>query len=205
MKWLIACECSGLVRDACRALGVEAWSCDIFPSRRPSPYHFECDVRQILHLPWDGLIAFPVCKYLTNAGVRWLHTEPGRWDLMEDGCRFYNLFRDATHIPQRAVENPVQHQYAAARTGHCAANGVQFVHPFHFGDPVQKATGFRLFGLPPLTRTHARGDYPDGTIRQEVWLMGPGPDREEKRSETKPGMANAMARDWALAGLERAI
>lgn len=197
MKWLIACERSGLIRDAMRELGIEAWSCDLFPSRRPSPYHLEGDVRQWLHLPWDGLVAMPVCRYLTNAGVRWLHERPERWQLMEEGCAFYNLFRDATHIPRRAIENPVQYPYAAERTGHRAPK-VRFVHPFHFGDPFQKATGWRTFGLLPLKPTHQRSDYPEGSIRQEAWLMTPSEDREEKRSETKPGTAREVARQWGL-------
>lgn len=195
MAWLIACERSGIVRDEFLALGIEAYSCDLFPSRRPSPFHIECDVHWILQRKWTGVIAFPTCRYLTNAGVRWLHTEPERWELMEKGARFYNLFRNAEHIPFRGIENPIQHRYAIERTQHCAPE-VQFLHPYHFGDPFQKATGLRTYGLPRLVPTHRKSDYAPGAIKHEVHYMGP--DREEKRSETKPGFAKAFAVQWGL-------
>lgn len=196
MKWLIACERSGIVRDALRARGIEAYSCDTKPSRRPSPWHIQCDVREILWYDWDGMIAHPVCRYMANSGVRWLHEQPGRWDLMLQGCEFYRLFQQATHIKKRAIENPVWHRYAMEQLGRPKRH---FRHPYHFGDPFQKLTGFELYGLAPLVPTHHKTDYSKGEIKQEVWLMSPGEDREEKRSETKPGMAAAFAEQWGLA------
>lgn len=199
VKWLIACERSGKIRDAMRALGIEAWSCDIEESRVPSKYHLKRPVEEVLHWNWDGMIAHPVCRYLTNSGVRWLHEEPGRWQLMEEGCRFYNLLRDANHIPLRAIENPIMHGYAKDR---CIINPVQYTHPWWFGDPFQKTTGFQLFGLPMLKALYKKENYWP-PVKQEVWLMGPSDDREEKRSETKPGMAKQLAIQWGLWSLNK--
>lgn len=194
MRWLIACERSGMIRDAMRALGIEAWSCDIMPTRRPSEYHLLRRVEEVLHWDWDGMIAHPVCKFLTNSGVRWLHEDPARWEAMEKACEFYNMLRDAKHIPLRGIENPIMHGYAAKR---CIINKPQYVHPWWFGDPFQKTTGFQTFGLPPLVRIYDKLNYWP-PVTQEAWLMGPSDDREEKRSETKPFMAKEIAKQWGL-------
>lgn len=195
MKWLIACECSGIVRDAFIAAGHQAISCDLKPTQRPGP-HLQCDVRQVLHYPWDGMIAHPVCKYLTNAGVRWLHSDPSRWDHMQRGAAFFRMLdsgKEVRHIPRRAIENPVMHQYAAELIGRRAD---QFVHPWWFGSPFQKATGFHLTGLRELPQERRKDSYAVGEIKQAVWLMGPSEDREEKRSQTDPQVARAMAQYW---------
>jgi len=201
---LVACECSGVVRDALLAEGVRAISCDLKPTQRPGP-HYQGDVLDILHLSWRGLIAHPVCRYLTNAGAKHLYRrvdgkwakangpEPERWRRMQEGAAFFRRFDRAEHIPHRVVENPIMHGHAQKEVGR---KPDQYVQPWWFGDPFSKATGLHLTALPPLVATHAREDYPDG-IRQEVWLMAPGPDREEKRSQTYPGFARAMARQWA--------
>lgn len=197
MNILVACERSGIVRDALIAAGHNAISCDLKPSRRPGP-HLQCDVRLVLHRPWDGMIAHPVCRYLTNAGVRWLHSQPGRWELMREGAAFFKTLDsgpEIRHIPLRAVENPIMHEYAAAIIGRRAD---QFVQPWWFGSPFQKATGFHLTGLPALPQEFARTWYAERNIeiKQAVWLMGPSEDREEKRSETDPQVARAIARYW---------
>lgn len=195
MNILVACECSGVVRDALIARGHNAISCDLKPTQQPGP-HLQCDVRSILHYPWDAMIAHPVCRYLTNAGVRWLKSDPERWALMEEGARFFRMLdsgSEVQHIPKRAVENPVMHQYAAAIIGRRAD---QFVHPWWFGSPFQKATGFHLTGLDPLPQERRKDSYAPGEIRQDVWLMGPSPDREEKRSRTDLQVARAIAQYW---------
>ncbi len=200
MRVLVACECSGEVRDAFLAFGHDAVSCDTKPTRKPGP-HYQGDVKDILGDAWDMLVAHPTCKFLTNAGVRWLYidgrkengVDQTRWDAMEEGVEFYKLFCDADHIPKRVVENPIMHEFAAARIGHRAD---QFVHPWWFGSPFQKATGLKLYGLPKLTRERERSSYAPGEIKQAVWLMGPSPDREELRSNTDPQVARAMAQYW---------
>lgn len=203
MKWLVACERSGIVRDALRAAGHEAFSCDLYPTRRPSPYHLQCDVRTVLHYPWDGMVAHPTCKILTNSGARWLYKggrkengrDEQRWQELEAAAQFYLLFCNATHIPRRAIENPIMHEYAAAIVGHRAD---QFVHPWWFGSPFQKATGFKLYGLEALPQEFTKAWYAERgiPIEQKVWKMAPGPDREEMRSETDPQVARAIAQYW---------
>ena len=190
IKILIACECSGQIRNAFLAMGHDAMSCDLKPTRTPGP-HYQGDVRDILGDSWDMLIAHPVCKYLTNAGVRWLHERPERWELMREGAEFFKLFDQATHIPKRAIENPIMHKYGLEIIGRKAT---QFVQPWWFGDPFSKATGWWLTGLPPLVATHKKTDYPE--IKQECWLCPPGPNREELRSKTYPGHAKAIALQW---------
>lgn len=191
MRLLIACECSGIVRDAFIRRGHDAISCDLKPTKRPGP-HYQGDVRDILYERWDMMIAHPVCRYLTNSGVRWLHSDPTRWDAMREGAAFFKLFDDAWHIPRRAIENPVMHKYALEIIGRRAT---QYIQPWWFGDPFKKMTGLWLHGLEPLIATHTLSDYPE-TPKQAVWLMGPSEDREEKRSETYPQFAEAMAQQW---------
>lgn len=196
MKILVACEEWGRVRDALIAAGHEAMSCDLKPTKVPGP-HYQGDVRDVLYESWDGLIAHPTCRFLTNAGVRWLHTDPARWEQMCAGADFFNLFLNAKHIPRRAVENPIMHKYAAALIGRRAD---QFIQPHWFGDAFQKATGFHLEGLPKLIRAHWPKDYPAGTVfEQECWLMGPSAERESLRSRTYPGVARAIAEQWFTA------
>lgn len=189
---MVACERSGIVRDALLAVGHDAISCDLKPTRKPGP-HYEGDVRDILGDAWDGLIAHPVCKYMANSGVRWLHEREGRWDDLQKGIEFFNIFRDAAHIPQRAIENPILHKYAVAGIGRKAD---QYIQPWWFGDPFSKATGLWLYGLPKLKKEYKKSDYPE--IKQEVWLMAPSEDREEKRSQTYPGIARAFAQYWFI-------
>jgi hypothetical protein len=194
---LVACERSGILRDALRAAGHNAISCDLKPSRRPGP-HLECDVRLVLGWNWDGMVSHATCRYLTNAGVRWLHTEPGRFEKMRKGAEFFRMLDngpEVQHIPLRAAENPIMHAYATKIIGRRAD---QFVHPWWFGSPFQKATGFHLHGLDPLPREYTKAWYAERGIRieQAVWLMGPSEDREEKRSETNPQVARAIAQYW---------
>lgn len=194
MKILVACEESGRVRDALIAQGHKAVSCDLLPSRTPGP-HYQCDVREVLGDKWDGLVAHPVCKYLANSGVQHLHKEKGRWKKMRDGAAFFLLFHNAKHIPMRAVENPIMHRYAVKIVGRKAD---QYVQPYMFGDPFQKATGFWLTGLPKLIPERRKDDYEPGEIKQECWLMPPGPEREKLRSTTYPGIARAISEQWFL-------
>ena len=85
MRVLIACEYSGIERDAFRALGHDAISCDLLPTERPGPHH-QGDVRDLMGEPWDLVIAHPPCTYLSNSGVRWLYSDLTRWQ-DAGGCR----------------------------------------------------------------------------------------------------------------------
>ncbi len=202
MKILIACECSGIVRDAFRALGHDAMSCDLKPTQRPGP-HYQGDVRDVLYDRWDALIAHPVCKYMANSGNKHLYLriegkwakENGineeRWAKMRAGAEFFKLFDRAEHIPLRCVENPIMNGHALAMVGRPAT---QFIQPWMFGEPFQKATGLWLTGWPKLVPQTSKADF--SQIEQAVWKMPPSDDREEKRSQTYEGIANAMAAQW---------
>ena len=190
MNILVACEYSGRVRDALIANGHRAISCDLLPTDVPGP-HYQGDVLDILYLDWDMLIAHPPCTYLSNSGVRWLHTQKGRWKLMEEGAKFFNTLYNADHIPLIAIENPVMHGYAQA-----IINGVMSftVQPWQFGDNFKKRTCFWTKGLPKLIPTSKL----DGTTAvPETHMTAPGPDRWKKRSTTYPGIAKAIADQWA--------
>ena len=186
---LIACEYSGRVRDAFRALGHDAISCDLLPSEAPGP-HIQGDVRALLREPWALVIAHPPCTYLANSGVRWLKTDPARWGRMRKGAEFFFACLNA-NAPLVAVENPVMHGHARDLIGGIRP---QFtVQPWQFGDDFKKRTCFWTRNLPPLNPTSTL----DGSTAQaECHLASPGPDRWKERSRTYPGLARAMAEQW---------
>jgi hypothetical protein len=202
MKVLVACEFSGVVRDAFRALGHEAWSCDLLPSEADGPHH-QGDVRDLLTPGrWDLMIAHPECTRMTNAGVRWLKVPPpGKtlvqmWRDLFDGAAFYRLLRDAP-VPRKAIENPIMHCYAMELVQPIKR---QVVQPWWFGDKAFKATGFELFNLPPLLPTNRLTPPAKGTDEHKRWSAihraSPGPNRWKERSRTFPGIAKAMAEQW---------
>ena len=192
---LIACETSGVVRDAWRRAGHDAISCDILPTETPGP-HIQGDVTDLLAEPWDLVIAHPPCTYLALSGVRWLHERPDRWDDMRDGAEFFaRMFEFNT--PLLCVENPIQHRYAVA--AHGQGRQTQVIHPWQHGHPETKRTGLWLRGLPPLTPGHDVSDImrtlPDSE-RHRIHRLPPGPERWRARSRTLPGIAAAMVTQW---------
>lgn len=209
MKALVACECSGIFRDALISLGVDAMSCDLKPCERPGP-HYQGDVRDVLGDGWDLLIAHPVCTRLTNAGAKHLYVgmnrengrEPGKWIEMEEGAAFFRMFDRADHIPFRAVENPIPHRWAVKAMGRPAS---QYVQPWWFGDPFFKMTGWWLTNLPKWRRQRALELAPPrpGTAEHKRWsrvhLMPPGPQRATERSRSHPAMAEHLVRHWVEA------
>lgn len=210
---LIACERSGVVRRAFEALGHDAWSCDLEPADDSSNRHIRGDVRDHLDDGRDLLaVTHPPCTILCNSGVRWLYIggkkvngpDLGRWAELEEAAAFYRALRDADQIPRRAIENPVMHREAIRLTGR---GDVQFVQPWWFGDPFFKATGLERINLPPLLITNKLTPPAAGTAEHKAWSKvhraPPGPDRARIRSETFPGMAAAMARQWGDAASAR--
>ena len=206
LRVLIACEESGVMRRAFAALGHDAWSCDLQPSRDGSNHHIRGDVRDHLHDGWDLLmVAHPPCIVLCNSGAKHLYLggrkangpNPQRWADLEQSAAFYRTLRDADHIPRRAVENPVMHGHAIAAT---RRGKVQFVQPWWFGEPYFKATGFELIGLPELVPTNRLTPPKPGTPEHKAWSKihraSPGPNRSRDRSETFPGIAAACAAQW---------
>lgn len=113
MRVLVACECSGRVREAFRRRGHDAWSCDLLPAEDDSPYHLWKDVRRVVDLRWDLVIAHPPCTRLCNSGVRWLH-ERNLWVELEKACSFFNTFF-GLDVPRICIENPIPHKYARER------------------------------------------------------------------------------------------
>lgn len=214
MRVLIACERSGVVRRAFEARGHDAWSCDIEPADDGSNRHIRGDVLDHLNDGWDLLaVMHPPCTVLCNSGAKHLYLgwrkengpNPARWAALEEAAAFYRALRDATQIPRRAVENPVMHSHAIKATARGETGGkVQFVQPWWFGDPYFKATGLELIALPPLQPTQKLAPPKAGSEAHKAWSKvhraPPGPDRARLRSETFPGLAEAMAEQWGGLG-----
>lgn len=187
MKILVACERSGIVRDALIVRGHDAVSCDIEPSDADGP-HIQGDIRHVLQSAWDLVIAHPPCTRLCNSGVRWLH-ERNLWDEMREGADLFLACLNA-NAPRVAVENPVMHKYAREIVGRRADFTIQ---PWQFGDNFKKRTCFWTRGLPPLTPTSTL----DGSSAYAgCHMAAPGPDRSRIRSQTYPGIAAAIAKQW---------
>ena len=187
MRVLVACEFSGIVRNAFASRGHDAWSCDYLPTEREGN-HIQGDVRDILEEGWDLMIAHPPCTYLANSGVRWLHERPERWEELEEAAEFFRTLLNAP-IKRICVENPIPHKYAIELIGR---KYDQIIQPYQFGEPYSKATCLWLKNLPPLrpTKILTKG------IEQKVWREPPSPKRWKNRSRTYPGIAKAMAEQW---------
>ena len=195
MKVLVACEYSGKVREAFRALGHDAWSCDLLPADDGSAFHIQGDVLEIINDGWDLMIAHPPCTYLCNSGVSWLHRIEGRWDQMREGAEFFKALLNAP-IPKICIENPIMHKYAKEIIGE---NYAQLVQPYQFGHPESKATCFWLKGLEPLQETENVKEQWQALPKKEaqrLHMLPPSKDRWKIRSETYQGIANAMAQQW---------
>jgi hypothetical protein len=190
LRVLVACEFSGVVRDAFMARGHYAMSCDLLPSEAPG-HHYQGDVLDVLGDGWDLMIAHPPCTRLTNSGVRWL-AERNLWDDMEAGARFFRALLDAP-IPRVAVENPIPHRYALAIIGR---KYDQIVQPYQHGHPESKATCLWLRGLPPLVPSHVVPLPASKREAQRLHWLPPSPDRWKLRSMTYTGIAAAMADQW---------
>lgn len=194
MKVLVACEFSGIVREAFKAKGHDAWSCDLLPTEIKGN-HFQCDVLEILDLSWDLMIAHPPCTYLANSGVMWLHKQEGRWDKMREGAEFFKKLLNAD-IPKICIENPIMHKYAKEIIG---TNFTQSIQPYQFGHKEQKRTCLWLKGLPKLKETNNVKEEMlklSDKERQRLHYLPPSKDRWKLRSTTFQGIANAMANQW---------
>lgn len=197
---LIACETSGMLRQRFHTMGHGVVSCDLLPCDDPdhesAEFHCVGPVQSLLHHDWDMIIAHPPCTYLCSSGMHW--TTRGLRDpqATEDALAFVRLFLD--HPCKRiCVENPV----GAISTRIRPAS--QYIQPYQFGDDASKKTGLWLKGLPPLIPTaHVPPRIVDGKKR---WgnqtdsgqnRLAPSSDRWKKRSQTYPGIADAMAEQW---------
>jgi site-specific DNA-cytosine methylase len=180
MKVLVACEYSATVREAFKARGHDAYSCDLLPSEIPGK-HFQCDVRDVLDAPWDIMIAHPPCTHLAVSGARWFKDKKVE---QAEALEFVRLLLSAD-IPKIALENPVSVISSKIRKPD------QIIQPWQFGHGETKATCLWLKGLPLLIPT----EIVEGR-EARVHMMPPSPDRWKERSRTFKGIAEAMASQW---------
>ena len=215
MRVLVGCESSAVVRDAFRAMGHDAWSCDLLPADDGSPFHYQQDVLGVLGLGWDLMIAHPSCTYLTNSAA-WAYgdgpyhqaVKPGtlvgqaRREAREEALSFVQTLMNAP-IPRIAIENPV----GVISTRIKPAD--QYIQPYDFGDDASKKTGLWLKGLPVLKSTqHVPGRLVGYRMNgKPIYRWGnqtdsgqnkltPGENRWKERSKTYQGWADAMAMQW---------
>lgn len=204
MRVLVACEFSGRVRDAFRAKGHDAWSCDLLPSMDDSPYHFQQNVLEILYDGcWDLLIAHPPCTYLCNSGVCRLYNSDkshneDRWAKMIEAAIFFRTFL-CSGISKICVENPVMHKYAIEHIGN---KQNQTIQPYQFGHSESKRTCLWLRGLSLLQPTSIiekpECGYWDNQTPSGQNKLGPSKNRSKLRSITYQGIADAMAEQWGI-------
>jgi len=219
---LIACEESATVREAFAALGHNAWSCDLLPSRVPGN-HYQCDVREVLTAQsWDLMIAHPPCTYLSSSGLHWNKRRPERARLTEEALCFVEFLLSVS-IKRVALENPIG----------CISTRIrkpdQIIQPWQFGEDASKATCLWLRNLPNLKATQyieprwvcCGITLPEGVgkygcancngdeIARPRWSnqtnsgqnkLTPSETRQQDRSVTYPGIARAMAEQWSVSG-----
>lgn len=219
MRVLVACEFSGIVRDAFIAKGHDAMSCDLLPTEKPGP-HYQGDVLNIIHDGWDMMIAHPPCTHLAVSGARWFKNKQRE---QSEALKFVQILMNAG-IPRIAIENPISIISSRIRKPD------QIIQPWMFGHGETKATCLWLKNLPKLEPTDvvvpewairadgsvhlsAKGkkDNPTHflTGRTARVLSGPqldqwnrihkeppGPDRWKNRSRTYRGISEAMANTW---------
>jgi hypothetical protein len=191
MKVLVACEFSGIVREAFAKRGHDAWSCDLLPTEIPGK-HIQGDVLPILNQNWDLMIAHPPCTYLSNAGARFLYPkgilDRKRFNLGWDARNFFLRLYYAD-VESIAIENPIP------STVFELPEYTQIIQPYYFGDMVQKKTCLWLKNLPPLEYEIPK-EKPQSTKIPGNWFNKGGKERQKNRARTFQGIANAMAEQW---------
>lgn len=197
MRWIVACELSGVVRDALTARGHDAWSCDLLPSDRPGK-HIQGNILDHLNDGWDAMIAHPPCTYLASMGIWWNAKRPERWPLTHAAKDFVETLWNAP-IPKVAIENPI---------GYLNKNWMkpsQIVHPWQFGDEASKPTCLWLRDLPLLVPTNivGKGEFyvKANGHRMAKWSHKCSGTRKSERAKiaatTFQGIADAMADQWS--------
>jgi len=179
MRVLIACEYSGVVRDAFTSMGHDAWSCDLLPTEQPGQ-HYQGSVLDILYEDWDLMIGHPPCTYLAVSGIHWNKKRPDRAAKTKEGLEFVKSLMLAP-IPRICIENPVSVISTQLK------KPSQIIQPWQFGHGETKATCLWLKNLPLLKATN----IVEGR-EQRIWKMPPGPNRWKERSRTFTGIAQAM-------------
>lgn len=187
MRVLVACEFSGIVRDAFIKVGHYAVSCDLLDSESNLGVHYKDDVRKLLNCNWDLMIAHPPCTYLCNSGVRWLTNNPERYRQMQDAAYFFKRLLQAD-IDKVCIENPIMHKYAKEIIG---VDQTQIIQPWQYGHGETKATCLWLKNLPKLEPTN----IVEGR-EARMHSLSPSKDRSKLRSITYKGISEAMAQQW---------
>lgn len=193
MRVLVACEFSGIVRDAFRARGHNAWSCDLLATEREGPHIFG-DVLEVVTWGWDLMVAHPPCTYLSRAGARW-RNDPGREEAAIAAHEFVMALWNSP-VPRVAIENPIGSLNQRWRYPD------QVVEPCHFGEQYTKRTCLWLKNLPPLLATVVVADATPWIqanyitrVSHERRPMGVARSPRD-RSRTLEGVAAAMADQW---------
>lgn len=205
MRVLVGCERSGVIRRAFRALGHDAWSCDLEPAEDGSPYHLRGDCLWFAENdePWDLFIVHPPCQFLSVSGLHWNQRRPERHGDTERAIAFASQCLCAA-VPRVCMENPVGILSTRLRKPE------QIIQPYLFGDDASKKTCLWLNNLPPL-------EFEPAQLVQPRWVrsasgrnlprwanqtdsgqnrLGPSPTRAADRARTYPGIAAAMAAQW---------
>lgn len=204
MRVLIACEESQTVCKAFRALGHEAYSCDIQECSGGHPeWHYQQDVFHVIDMGWDMMIAFPPCTHLAVSGARHFSEKiaDGRQDAALD---FVRKLMNA-NIERIAIENPVSVISSKIK------KPSQVIQPWQFGHEAQKTTCLWLKNLPLLKPTSivGKGEFyitPSGK-KMPAWMSDTNYENGKKipwnsddlkkiRSKTFQGIADAMADQW---------
>ena len=193
MKVLVACEFSGIVREAFAAKGHDAWSCDLLPTDIPTGHHYQGDVLHFIDLwKWDLMIAHPPCTHLAVSGAAWFSKKKLE---QKRALNFVQDLMDAD-IPRIAIENPVSIISTRIRKPD------QIIQPYQFGEPVKKTTCLWLKNLPKLK--------PTKLVKPKITTLKTGArfstwdykismnhkERAHLRSITFKGIAQAMASQW---------
>lgn len=204
MRVLVACEFSGVVRRAFRERGHDAWSCDLLPAEDGEwRHHCQCDVRDILGMDWDLMVAHPPCTYLASMGVWWNRKRPDRWPLTYAAREFVACLWDAP-IARIAIENPIGYLNKNWRRPN------QIIHPWQFGHEASKPTCLWLKNLPVLLPTQivGKGEFytKANGARMAKWSHVTSGTRKAERariaSRTFEGIAAAMAEQWGCLTVE---
>ena len=198
MRVLVACEYSATVRDAFRAKGHDAWSCDLLPTEGDPRWHMQMGVFRAIYYEgrflypgakpwergWDLMIAHPPCTDLAVSGARHFAEKiaDGR---QASALDFVRKLLDSP-IPRIALENPISVISSKIRKPD------QIIQPWQFGHGETKATCLWLKNLPKLVPT----DIVEGRS-DRIHKMPPGPNRWKERSRTYQGIADAMAEQWS--------
>ena len=191
MKVLVACEYSGIVREAFAKRGHDAWSCDLLPTDQPSDKHIQGDVLEIINDGWQLIIAHPPCTHLSLSGAKYW-AEKRADGRQQKAIKFVEDIWDAD-CPRICIENPVGALTKHSKLGKASV----YIQPYEFGHAEQKRTGLWLKGLPKLQGTKfidVKG-LPNKERHRLHWLP-PSKDRWKIRSTTFQGIADAMADQW---------